>query len=677
MDSPAGQLEWLETATSGSFALGCVDRRLRRKYHSLLTVREPGRGDAWSALAELREVVLRGPERALLCDPRSGHGEFAELAAFDAFPCATHRYRALGLDVTRSVRLFSSRDGASDQVALHYAIAGVSDANADSHEATPVTLELEPLLRCRGVHDLTFENAQLDGSLTRVDGFLRMCPYEGLPALQLRIEGVSEFEFVPRPHWLTDVYYPWEAERGYPAGEHLFSPGRFVIALERDTELTFVLAVEARDAAYERSGAHVAAPTQASLAPDLRSHTQASVSAVRSDAQPPASTPRLGFAQKLERAAAQFFMQTRAGGTTVVAGFPWFGPWGRDTLIALPGLYLATGDLERAMAVLESMADARINGLVPNIPALGEQPANTCSIDASLLFVRAVQWFAEQVGTAPVERFMPIVCELLEAIADASDPRMHFDHGVGVWMERGPWALTWMDALVDGSPVTPRAGYAIEIDALAYNAAQFATAWSEAHRGLFARAFRTRLRRANSDFIERYWDDTRGYLADGHDGRRPDPSLRPNQLFAIGLPQRAIPDHMGRASLEVVSRELLVPAGLRTLATRDPHYRGTYGGGVVPRDLAYHQGTVWPWLVGIYAESLLRLHGRGALETRLSDTFSFMARHLADEGCVGQLSEVFSGDSPHAPNGTPAQAWSVSEIYRALRMLGERRPPTP
>jgi predicted glycogen debranching enzyme len=266
------------------------------------------------------------------------------------------------------------------------------------------------------------------------------------------------------------------------------------------------------------------------------------------------------------------------------------------------------------------------------------------------------------------------VCELLEAIAASRDPRMHLDQGLGVWTERGPWALTWMDAMIDGQPVTPRAGYAVEIDALAYNAACFASTWAEARRPAFARAFRSRLRTAEVDFVARYWDDTRGYLADSHDGRAPDSSLRPNQLFALGLPYRPVALPMAKSALQAIRRELLVPSGLRTLSPRDPRYRDMYEGDQRTRDAAYHQGTVWPWLLGIYADAVKLTHGRGALETELAPVFSFFVRHLEDEGCLGQVAEVFSGSSPHAWNGTPAQAWSVAELYRALRMLQDPEP---
>jgi glycogen debranching enzyme len=622
--------EWLESGADGSFALGCVDRKLRRKYHALLTVREPGHGDAWNVLAEVRERISQGEFSALLSDPREGHAADAELISFTPFPHAAHHYRVSGLPpsvtVTRRVRL-----GAHGQVELRYSVRGV---------VAPLELSLAPLLRCRTLHDLTFENPFLDGSLMQVesDAALEVCmrPYPGMPALAFRLDlpPGARARLVRQGAWWTDLHYAWEAERGYPAHEHAFEPGEFVVTLQADAELTLHVGV---------------APLQLEPAPHVRA-------------------PQ-GLEQQLARASEQFFMRTRAGTSTLIAGFPWFGAWGRDTLLALPGYYLASGDFERTEAVLEGLLEARVSGLVPNIPALGDQPANTSSIDASLLFARTVQWLGEQAGADRVERFMPAVCELLTAIADAHDPRMRFDQRLGVWMERGPWALTWMDALIDGQPVTPRAGYAIEIDALAYNAAHFALAWAERANGAFARAFRHRVRGAEADFLRRYWDDSRGYLADGHDGTRPDAALRPNQLFALGLPYRPVPGALGRAALNTITRELLTPAGLRTLAPSHPDYRGRYSGTQDDRDRAYHQGTVWPWLLGIYTDALRAHHDPSTCAAQLAPVLTFFREHLPHAACLGQVSEVFSGDAPHAPGGAPAQAWSVAELYRVLRSL--------
>jgi glycogen debranching enzyme len=675
MALPDGQLEWLETNALGSFGLCCVDRKLRRKYHALLTVRDPGRGDAWNLLAEVRERIEAAGHSVLLADPLAAEADAGALVDFRAYPHACHQYRpalaggAAGARepvIERQVRL-----GARDQVELHYSFRNVQ---------RKLRVSLEPLLRCRPLHELTHENPFLDGACVKLGDEVRMLPYAGMPALAFRVFG-ADARLEEHGSWL-EVFYEWEAARGYAASESLFAPGRWLIDLEADASFTFVVGMHRVETPVS------ARALEGTLRPELDARAVSELAARAGD--------NPSFAAKLASAAERFAMvcsrvEPRASTTStrveprasmhaatpggaavvqaVVAGFPWFGVWSRDALIALPGLYLASGDFAHAEGVLEALAGARVGGLIPNIPALGSTPADTASADASLLFVRAVQWFAQHLGASHVERFMPVVCELLESLADGGDPRMRFDHGVGVQLAPGRHALTWMDAQIDGVPVTPRNGYAVDIDALAYNAAHFACAWADTQRPRFARAFRTRLRSAEAEFAARYWDDARGYLADGHDGLRPDPSLRPNQLWALGLPFRPVAGAVARAALEAVQRTLLVPVGLRTLAPHDPAYRGRYAGSQAERDRAYHQGSAWPWLTGIYADAVLQELGRAALEEQLGPLLSRMVRHIDDEGCIGQISELFDGDPPHAPGGAPAQAWSVAEVYRAFRML--------
>jgi predicted glycogen debranching enzyme len=566
-----------------------------------------------------------------LCDVLYGEIKPAELLEFRHGGEPTHLYRTQGIDIERSVRL----SPAHDQVELTYRVRGAQG---------PVLLGLTPILRCRPLHELTHANPFLDGSLSADGSEVRMLPYMGMPGLAFAVYGAPA-SLEERGVWYPGVYYQAEAERGYEAREDLFSPGTFTVELPGDGEFTFAVALE-RTVPPERT-------------------------AKRPSDRPRSDRPHRGseLARRLEQAALQFAMRGRDGSSAVIAGFPWFGPWSRDTLIALPGLHLTWGDFERTAALLESLLSARVRGLIPNIPALAGETANTSSVDATLLFVRAVQWLGQHEGADRVARFMPATCELLEALADGSDPRMRLDDGIGVWTERGAYALTWMDAMVHGQPVTPRAGYAVEIDALAYNAATFAVGWADGQKGTFARAFKPRLRDAETRFLARYWLEARGYLADAHDGRYADGSLRPNQLWALALPHRLVPTAVARASLDAVTRELLTPAGLRTLSPQDPAYRLRYAGTQTERDQAYHQGTVWPWLLGIYADAVVATRGRDALEPLLAPAFEFFARHLDSEGCVGQVSEVFSGDAPFVAGGAPAQAWSVTELLRTHQLL--------
>jgi predicted glycogen debranching enzyme len=622
------ELEWLETNRLGSFCLACVDRKLRRKYHALLTVRDPGRGDAWNLLAETRETLILGDQRALLVDPLSGESSNSTLCSFSATPHATHTYRALGATVERSVRL-----AARDQVEVRYRLR---DLNLP--EATTAQLIIEPLLRCRPLHELTHENPFLDGTCVKLNDEVRMLPYAGMPAIAMRVYG-ERASFEDHGSWLTVPEYSWEAARGYEARESLFSPGCFSIPLSPaagQAELTFVVGLH-----------RVEAPREVI---ELASNQ-------RRDSAP------------LAQAAAKFFASSTSREQALVAGYPWLSVLSHDALLALPGVYLATGSWESAAQVLAFLAKSRVRGLIADRPVFAGGMAGSASVEASLLFARTVQWFQAEVGADQVEDFMPVVCELLESLAEGSDPRVRFDRGVSVYSEPGPYALTWMNCMIGGRPVTPRVGYAVEIDALAYNAVHFACGWADLKRPGFARTFRNRLRNAEGEFVRRYWDDARGYLADSHDGEHADGRLTPNQLWALALPHRPVSGALAHSALVAVTRDLWTPFGLRTLSPHDPRYQGRCQGGPAARDRAAHQGSVWPWLTAIYADATLLTLGQEALDEHVAPILANIGQHLTNAGCLGQVSELFDGDAPHRPGGAPARAASVAELYRTQRLL--------
>lgn len=612
--------EWLQCNARGSYALGCADRRLRRKYHGLLTARDPGRGEPWSVLADVAEVATLGAERIPL-SPVAAGPRARPTSALAVGSAVRWSYELGQRTLVRSVRL----DPSADAVRVSYELEGPGE----------VELELTPLLRCRPWHELTFENPVLDGAIEPVGRGFRITPYRGMPALLLGTDDGAELRAAGR--WWRGVEYPWEAERGYDAREDLFAPGSLTVLVRQGAPRSFSLAIEGDDAS-------TASPL---------------------DASDPVDVQGLDLRGALERAAGQFLIRSKRHGAGIIAGYPWFGEWGRDTLLALPGLCLACDDWDAAVSILESLAARRVGGLVPNLPASGDLPPNLNSVDASLFFVRAVQLLGELGGAERAEGLMPVACEIMDALADAADPRVRIDERCGLHVEPGPWALTWMDAMVDGQAVTGRHGHAVEIDALMIDAARFTSAWAADRAPRFAARWRKRLRGAQKAFVERFWDEEQGFLADAVlDGQR-DMALRPNQLFALGL----LPKKRALRALARIGAELLTPAGLRTLSPADSRYRGRYGGDGRARDLAYHQGTVWPWLLGPYADAALRLEPRRQALAELQPVLERMGHHVFREACIGQVSEVFDGDSPHRPGGTPAQAWSVAEVYRLLRLV--------
>jgi glycogen debranching enzyme len=620
--------EWLSTNKRGSFAMGTIDRCPRRKYHGLLTVREPGVGDPLNLVAEVEEWFIVGQERFALHSYNWGSTVepkgIEHLTRFEPMPRWT--YQLGGLTITRELWL----EDRTDAVWIRYSIEGLTE---------PVDLRLRPLIRCRPIHKLTFANPFLDGHIDIEEvGSLRvtMHPYKDVPPLITSLHGVKGV-FRADGHWYEGVHYEWERERGYEDSEDLFTPGEFCIDLNHDGAFCIRLGT----------------------APPASHEPQVLTSVVGS---------RRSFVQELDDAADAYLVELSDKRTGVIAGYPWFGEWSRDTLIGLPGLCLARDKVDTAVAILESLAGRLENGLIPNIPRSGGGAANTDSIDASLLFIRATALTAKRTRSRRINALQEVCLDLIDRIADRADPRVRVDGQGFLFVDRGPWALTWMDALVDGWPVTPRHGYAIDINALWLSALATGLRWAKKQRPKFVERWSGTTRELSDRFEQKFWLPDEGYLTDTHDGHRPDGRLRPNQLWALVLPGVPMDKGHKKRALSAVRDKLLTPVGLRTLSPDDPAYRPVYRGGQVERDRAYHQGTVWPWLLGLYADAVVAVDGPDAAREQMLPVLAALSAHFRTEGCIGQLGELFNGDAPHRPGGAPAQAWSVSEVLRVAKM---------
>jgi len=620
--------EWLCTNAGGSFAMGTIDRRPRRKYHSLLTVREPGIGEPLNLVAELEEWFEVGGETFALHSYDWGStvepNGVQYLVEFDPQPRWTYRFA--GLDVIRELWL---EDGA-DAVWLRYSVEGFSE---------PMQLRLRPLIRYRPIHKLTFANPFLNGKVDVDDAsFLQatMRPYKDVPPLVASVHG-GKGTFRRDGHWYEGVHYEWESARGYDDAEDFFTPGEFCITVEPDTSLSVRLGTT----------------------PTLSPHPQVLT-----------SLPRGGrsFLEELDEAADAYLVKLRGDRTGVIAGYPWFGEWSRDALISLPGLCLARDKVSDALAILESLAERLENGLVPNIPKSGDVPANANAIDASLLFIRATSLTAKRTRSRRLVALEEACLDLIERIIAGADARVHVDRQGFLFVDEGPWALTWMDAIIDQRPVTPRCGYAVDLNALWLSGLITAGRWAKKLRPKLAKTLEETAKKLAKHFEEKFWVQDQGFLTDTHDGRNPDRRLRPNQLWALVLPGVPLEKSHKRQALQAVRSKLLTPVGLRTLSPDDPAYRPFYRGGQTDRDLAYHQGTVWPWLLGLYADAVSAIEGRASVNAELFPVLASLCTHFRTEGCIGQIGEVFDGDPPHCPGGAPAQAWSVAEVLRVAKM---------
>ncbi len=641
--------EWVETNGLGDYASSSLICCNTRRYHGLLTVnleQPPGRHVLLSALEEA--LLTEGREFLFSCRKHPGlyhpHGHEYLQSMYNGLR-PVFIYRIGEFTLTRELMLLPGRH----VLLMRYLL------ECDEAESPALTLRIRPLLAFRHFHALTCANPDLQVKTFPAASGFKIQPYNVLPPLYMQVQGA--FRFLPSPDWYRDVEYLVEEERGFPYREDLFQPGVFDIAIRPGVPVFLTASTEELPAGSDRLAA-------------LWEEEDA-----RRQATAPAT---LSLEGHLAAEAGKFLIVTPRGRPAVIAGYHWFDAWGRDTLVALPGLTFFAGRVEQGIAVLRETAASLHNGLVPNcFGADGESHAYN-SVDASLWFVWALQQLFE---VRPAEReagqdwYWPAVKSIVEAYAGGGVPHVRMD-GEGL-LEVGDAStqLTWMDAAIHGVPVTPRNGLPVEINALWFNTLAFARKIARS-RGETNRVRSAQLHRMQAAFARRFWVEKRGgYLADVWRPDGADESIRPNQLFAVSLPFPIFEDDRRVRVVELVRKTLLTPCGLRTLAPDDPAYRPRYAGSPEVRDRAYHQGTVWPWLLGAYADALFRTAWDvDAAAAKLLETIRpLYAQHLGDAG-MGSVSEVFDADPPHLPNGAVAQAWSVAECLRLLRLAAQRAP---
>jgi len=633
-------LEWLEADGLGGFAMGTVPGIRTRRYHGLLCVaRTPPTGRVMLVAAvEAWIDVGQGP-RALTSHryaPAVTYPDGAgRLVAFEAEPCPRWTH-AIDEDLRVVHELCVPRDTA--QVVLRWRLEG---------RAERARLTVRPLLALREVHALRHEDARLDLASEVGGACVRWRPDPAFPAVQARSNG----NFRAEPLWYRGFLYEEERARGYDHLEDLAAPGVFEHDLAQG-ELCLVLSAEVPGSPTAPSDA---LPLE--LAGELLARERR-----RREALEP-----------LERAAEAYLVR-RGEGRSLVAGYPWFTDWGRDTFLALRGLLLARGQAAEAAEILAAWAEHVSRGMLPNrFPDEGEPEFN--SVDASLWFVVAVQeTLAAARGLARAEREVleDAALAILTGYAGGTRYGIRADaDGLLACGEPG-LQLTWMDAKVGDEVMTPRTGKPVEVQALWIQALSFGAR--------FEQRFHALAERASEAFEQRFWNENVGYLNDvvdcDHVRGTADTSLRPNQVLALGgLARVLVAPERARRIVEVLERELWTPLGLRTLPTWDPRYQGRYAGGPLERDRAYHQGTVWPWLLGPFVEAWVRAQGNTA-EARTRARARFVAplrAHLAQAG-LGHVSEVADGDFPHRPGGCPFQAWSLGELLRLERVVLASRP---
>jgi predicted glycogen debranching enzyme len=630
-------LEWLEADGLGGFAMGTVSGIRTRRYHGLLcAARTPPTGRTLLVNAVEAWVDLGSGPRALSSHrylPAVTHPDGAQrLLSFTPEPMPTWVF-ALEDGARLVHQLFVPRGSA--QVVLTWRLEGAP---------SPARLTLRPLLSVRDVHGLRSVSGEFVLQ-SRVEGnSVRWQPDPAQPAVIARTSGA----FHPEPTWYRNFLYEEERARGYDHVEDLASPGFFEHDLGNG-DAYLILAAEVAGSSPVRL------PSDAPIAEFARELRERELT--RRSAMPP-----------LERAAEAYLVK-RGEKKTFIAGYPWFTDWGRDTFLALRGLLLARGKTAQAAEILLAWTDHVSRGMLPNrFPDEGEAEFN--SVDASLWFVVAVEETlaaAKELPRAERRVLEHATIAILDGYAGGTRYGVLADtDGLLACGEPGQ-QLTWMDAKVGEQVMTPRIGKPVEVQALWIQALSFGAR--------FEKRFRVLAERASATFEGRFWNESTGYLNDvvdcDHVLGTADMTLRPNQILAVGgLARTLVAPERARQILDVVERELWTPLGLRTLPRSDPRYHGRYAGGPLERDRAYHQGTVWPWLLGPFVDAWVRVRGSGAGARRVARE-RFLApllAHLADAG-LGHVSEVADGDAPHMPGGCPFQAWSLGELLRLERVV--------
>ena len=659
--------EWLVTNGLGGYASGTISGAATRRYHGLLIAALPaplGRlmmvNHLWEylRLPDFRTIPFGGEER--IDNKLRIHG--AE--HLDGFQLESGlpvwKYSFEGFEFEKRL-YFAYRH---NTVFVRYRL---------NRGSGPVRLKLKPSVHFRGHDEPVNFNPDEKYVFTATDDRYELAGPEKYPHLKMAVNGGGNAGFTFRAEHVTGVLFRIEEERGYEYHGSLFAPGHFRLDLEPGQEATLIFSTESWDSMRAVS------PTQA-FAAELDRRKRLNDQAL------PAA--RKGFAAELVPAADQFIFtpvarsadetRARAQGDevrSIIAGYHWFTDWGRDTMISLEGLTLVTGRHHDAGYILRMFANHIEDGLIPNLFPEKDQKGLYHTADATLWFFHAIKRYVDYTADrGTLRHLMPKLKDIVAHHVRGTRFGIGVDPADGLLRQGAEgYQLTWMDAKVGDWVVTPRRGKAVEINALWYNAVRLLEVWVREEEGDAAAAeYASHADKCRESFNRRFWNAELGYLfdvIDGPDGKN-DPALRPNQVFAISLENPILDPLRWQAVLAIVREKLLTPVGLRSLAPGNPDYKPKYFGNLLARDAAYHQGTVWAWLIGPYVDAWLKTYPDDrASAAKLLDGF----RNHMGEACIGSISEVFDAESPYTPRGCIAQAWSVAEVLRSLINLERKK----
>lgn len=641
--SIAESREWLVTNGIGGYASGTVAGLLTRRYHGLLVAAlKPPLGRTL-LLAKLDETVEYGDRIYPLHTNR--------WADDTVTPPGYENIERFSLEGTVPVWRFAFADALLEKRIWMQQGANTTYVQYSLRRATqPLFLTLKALVNYRDYHSNTWSSGW-QMAVEPVEQGVCVTAYEGaVPFYLLTAEGQA----TPYHVWYLNFDLAVERYRGLNDHEDHLHVATFEATLKPGKSLTFVASTEKRP------------DLNGETAFKLRHTYEQKLIGLWKDSRPLNASEPPAWINQLVLAADQFIVErplpNHAKGKTIIAGYHWFSDWGRDTMISLPGLTLATGRDDIARSILRTYAQYVDQGMLPNrFPDAGEVPEYN-TVDATLWFFEAVRAYHSQTEDDDLlHELYPVLADIIDWHCRGTRYNIHLDSSDGLLYAGQPgWQLTWMDVKVGDWVVTPRIGKPVEVNALWYNALRtmtiFARRIGKPHQEYEAIANRTQAR------FSRFWNQDLGYCYDVLDGSNgDDASLRPNQIFTVSLPESPLTPAQQRKVVEACGRALLTSHGLRSLTPDHPRYQGHYGGTPLQRDGAYHQGTTWGWLIGSFVIAHLRAFGNPAQARQFLEP---MANHLCDRG-IGSLSEIFDGDAPMNPRGCIAQAWTVAEVLRA------------
>lgn len=650
--------EWLVTNGLGGYASGTISGVVTRRYHGLLIAALGAPLGRILMLPHLSEQIRLSDGRNVLLSNRDRTGESNYLSEFwTDLGLPVWRYKVEGVIIEKRVFMIHLQN----TVYVSYRLV-------DGPEQ--VRLKLLPSVYFR-YHDSPVSSPLLEEYqfIAKGDRY-EISNGVNLPTLRMTLDG-RHTAFTYEPKHLTQLVYPIEESRGYDSQGDLFSPGYYRVDLRKDSDTNLIASTETWQT-IEAISPKDAAQTERNRR--LRLLAEAN------------STQNNDFANELVLAADQFIIRPAGRvedaarvsaigdeARTIIAGYHWFTDWGRDTMISLEGLTLLTGRQVEAGYILRTFANYIRDGLIPNLFPEGEREGLYNTADATLWFFHALaRYLSYTHDRATLQLLLPKLLDIINHHMNGTKFGIAVDQSDGLLRQGAEgYQLTWMDAKVDNWVVTPRRGKSVEINALWYNALKLMEHWiSEEESQQVAQWLYDQAEKAKESFNKRFWYKEGGYLYDVIDGPEgDDAACRPNQLFAFSLDYPVLQQAYWQPVLQTVKDRLFTPVGLRTLTPGHPDYKPQYHGDIRARDAAYHQGTVWAWLIGPFIDAWLRVYPDDLTGARA--LLAGFEGHL-NEACIGTISEVFDAEYPYTSRGTVAQAWSVAEVLRSYQATTKR-----